>query len=73
MNWDRIAGNWQSFKGSARQRWGRLTGDHAGIVAGLRQRTLGRTRSDYALTARDNERQLAEWRERQHKVDPIHK
>jgi len=73
MNWDRIAGNWQSFKGGARQQWGRLTGDHAGIVAGLRQRTLGRNRADYALTAQANEKQLAEWRERQHKVDPIHK
>jgi uncharacterized protein YjbJ (UPF0337 family) len=73
MNWDRIAGNWQSLNGIARQHWGRLTGDHAGMVAGLRQRTLGRTRSDYALTTRANEKQLAEWREQQHKVDPIHK
>jgi uncharacterized protein YjbJ (UPF0337 family) len=73
MNWDRIAGKWQSLKGVTRQHWGRLTGDHAGMVAGLRQRTLGRTRSDYALATRANEKQLDEWRERQHKVDPIHR
>jgi uncharacterized protein YjbJ (UPF0337 family) len=66
MNWDRIAG-------AAKQYWGRLTGDHAGMVAGLRRRTLGRIRSDYAATTQANEKRLAEWREHQHKIDPIHK
>ena len=66
MNWDRIAG-------AARQYWGRLTGDDAGMVAGLRRRTLGRIRSEHAVATRANEKRLAEWRERQHKIDPIHK
>jgi uncharacterized protein YjbJ (UPF0337 family) len=73
MNWDRIAGNWQQLAGYARQQWSRLAGDHAGMVAGLRRRTLGRIRSDYAVATQANEKQLAEWRERQHQVDPIHK
>jgi uncharacterized protein YjbJ (UPF0337 family) len=73
MNWDRIAGNWQTLSGVARQHWGRLTGNQAGMVAGLRQQTLGQIRSDYALATQASEEQLAEWRERQHKADPIHK
>ena len=73
MNWDRIAGNWQQLAGYAGQQWSRLAGDHAGMVAGLRRRTLGRIRSDYAVATQANEKQLAEWRERQHQVDPIHK
>ena len=73
MNWDRIAGNWQQLAGAARQQWGRLTGDAAGMVAGLRQCSLGRIKADYAVTRQANEKQLAEWLERQHKVDPIHK
>jgi uncharacterized protein YjbJ (UPF0337 family) len=73
MNWDRIAGNWQSFTGAARQHWGRLSGNPAGMVAGLRQRSLGATRADYGVKRQASEKQLAEWLERQHKADPIHK
>ena len=73
MNWDRIAGNWQQLAGAARQQWSRLAGDDAGMVAGLRQRSLGSIRARYAVTKQANEKQLAEWLERQHKVDPIHK
>jgi uncharacterized protein YjbJ (UPF0337 family) len=73
MNWERIAGNWQQLAGAARQHWSRLAGDRAGVVAGLRQRSLGSIRADYALTRQANQKQLAEWLERQHKVDPIHK
>jgi uncharacterized protein YjbJ (UPF0337 family) len=73
MNWNQMAGNWQSVKGAARQHYCRLTGDNAGVVAGLRQRSLGAIRAAYALTRQANEKQLAEWLERQHRADPIHK
>jgi uncharacterized protein YjbJ (UPF0337 family) len=73
MNWDQIAGNWQSVKGATRQQWCRLTGDHAGVVAGLRQRSLGAIRAAYGVTRQANQKQLAEWLEREHKADPIHK
>jgi uncharacterized protein YjbJ (UPF0337 family) len=73
MNWDRIAGNWRQLKGTARLQWGRLTGDYASVVAGLRQRSLDRVRAGHALTREAGEKQLAEWLERRHKADPIHK
>jgi len=73
MNWDRIAGNWQQLAGAARQQWSSLAGDGVGVVAALRQRSLGRIRAGYAVTRDANEKQLAEWLEQQHKVDPIHK
>jgi uncharacterized protein YjbJ (UPF0337 family) len=73
MNWDRIAGNWQQLGGAARQHWGRLTADHAGMIEGLRQRSLGRIRATYAVSRKANQKHLAAWFERQHKVDPIHK
>jgi uncharacterized protein YjbJ (UPF0337 family) len=73
MSWERVAGNWQSLRGVAREQWARLTGDGAGIVEGLRQRSLGSARAGYALARRAREKQLAEWLERQHKADPIHK
>ena len=73
MNWDRIEDNWRLLKGASRLQWGRLTGDYASVVAGLRQRTLDRVRTDHAVAQRASEKQLTEWLEHQHKVDPIHK
>ena len=73
MNWDRIAGDWRQLKGATRLQWGRLTGDYASVVAGLRQRSLDKIRADHAVTQRASAKQLTEWLEHQHKVDPIHK
>jgi uncharacterized protein YjbJ (UPF0337 family) len=73
MNWDRIEGNWKQLKGSVRQRWGRLTGDYVGVVAGKRQHLAGEIQIAYGITRKANEKRLAEWLARQHKIDPIHK
>jgi len=73
MNWDRIAGCARQLGGIARQRWGRLTANYAGVVAGKRQQTLGEIQAGYGIIRETNEKQLAEWLARQHKADPIHK
>lgn len=73
MNWEKLAGRWQQVRGVAQQQWGRVTGNYGGVVAGMRQRSLGKTRSAQAVQQQANDQNLAEWRERQHKVDPIHK
>jgi len=73
MNWDRILGNWEQLKGIVRQRWGRLTADYAGVVAGKRQHRLGKIQSAQGITTEADEKRLAEWLAREHKVDPIHK
>jgi uncharacterized protein YjbJ (UPF0337 family) len=73
MNRDRIAGRWSQLKGIARQGWGRLTANYAGVIAGKRQQMLGETQAAYGITKEANKKQLAEWLARQHKVDPIHK
>jgi uncharacterized protein YjbJ (UPF0337 family) len=73
MNWKRLAGNWQQAKGIAQEHWGRVTGNYGAVVAGLRQRSLGQIRAMHAVKQQADEQNLAEWRERQHKVDPIYK
>jgi len=73
MNWDRVTGNWRQLKGIARQRWGRLTANYVGVVAGKREHMLGEIQAAYGITKEANEKQLAEWLARQHKIDPIHK
>jgi uncharacterized protein YjbJ (UPF0337 family) len=73
MNRDRIAGTWKQLKGIARKQWGRLTADDASVVAGERERLLGRIQATHGIARQANEKQLAEWLARQHKIDPIHK
>ena len=73
MNWDRIAGKWQQLTGAARQQLSKLAGDDAGVAAALGQRALGRIRAAGGVAKEADEKQLADWLERQHKADPIHK
>ena len=46
MNWNRIEGSWKQFKGSAKARWGALTEDRLGVVAGKRDQLAGRIQED---------------------------
>lgn len=73
MNRERIAGYWRQLRGIARQRWGRLTADHASVAAGRRQQTLGEIQVACGVTKDVSDKQLAEWQAREHKADPIHK
>jgi uncharacterized protein YjbJ (UPF0337 family) len=73
MNRDRIAGTWTQLKGIARKQWGRLTANEAGVVAGERERLRGKIRATQGIARQANEKRLAEWLAREHKIDPIHK
>jgi hypothetical protein len=50
-----------------------LTADYVGVLAGKRQERLGRIQAAHGISREVDEKQLAEWRARQHKIDPIHK
>jgi uncharacterized protein YjbJ (UPF0337 family) len=73
VNWDRIEGTWRQFKGSARQQWGRLTADRVAVLAGKRERLVGKIQAAHGISREASEKQLAEWLARRHKVDPLHK
>jgi uncharacterized protein YjbJ (UPF0337 family) len=73
MNRDCIAGYWRQLRGITWERWSRVTANYAGVVAGRRQQTLGQIQTAYGVAKDVNEKQLADWQARQHKVDPIHK
>lgn len=47
MDWDRIEGNWKTFKGRAKQQWGRLTDDDLNMVKGRREELEGRLQQQY--------------------------
>jgi uncharacterized protein YjbJ (UPF0337 family) len=68
MNWDRIEGNWNQFKGNAVQQWGKLTGDQLEVIAGKRDLLLGRIQELYGISKEEGEKQLADWETRMQQV-----
>ncbi len=47
MDWDRIEGNWKSFKGKAKQQWGKLTDDDLDVIEGRREELEGKIQERY--------------------------
>jgi uncharacterized protein YjbJ (UPF0337 family) len=61
MNWDRVEGNWKTFKGQVKQQWGKLTDDDLDIISGKRDELIGRIQNAYGLGRDEADRQVAEW------------
>lgn len=55
MDWDRIEGNWKSFKGKAKQQWGKLTDEDLTMIEGRREELEGRLQQQYGY-AKDRAR-----------------
>ena len=49
MNWDRVEGNWNEFKGKVQQQWGKLTNDDLSQVNGKRPSFAAVCSSDTAM------------------------
>ncbi len=64
MNWDQIEGNWKQFKGTAKQRWDKLTDDQLDVIAGKRDQLASKLEEIYQGSKEDTEKQLAEWQAR---------
>ncbi len=61
MNWDRVEGNWKTFKGQVRQQWGKLTDDDLDVISGKREELVGRIQNAYGLARDEADRQVSEW------------
>ena len=42
MDWNRVEGNWKQFKGSAKEKWGKLTDDDLNVIEGRREQLEGK-------------------------------
>ena len=65
MNWDRVEGNWKTFKGQVKQQWGKLTDDDLDVIAGKREELLGRIQNAYGMSRDEAERQITAWEKNQ--------
>lgn len=58
MNWDQIKGNWKTFRGQVKQKWGKLTDDDLDIVDGKREELAGRLQSRYGYAKEHAEKEV---------------
>jgi len=58
MNWDMIEGNWKQFKGTVKEKWGKLTDDNLDTIAGKRDQLAGRIQEAYGITQDQAEREV---------------
>ena len=56
MNWDRVEGNWKTFKGQVQQKWGKLTDDDVNVIEGKRSELSGRLQQRYGVAKDEAER-----------------
>jgi uncharacterized protein YjbJ (UPF0337 family) len=61
MNWDRIEGNWNQYKGSAKQQWGKLTDDQLDVSSGKRDVLAGKIQEAYGISKDEAEKQVNAW------------
>ncbi len=61
MNWDQIQGKWTQMKGSVKQQWGKLTDDDLEVIAGSKDKLVGRLQERYGIQKEEAQRQLDRW------------
>jgi uncharacterized protein YjbJ (UPF0337 family) len=61
MNWETVKGTWMQTKGAVRKQWGKLTDDDLDVIAGERERLVGKIQERYGIAKEEAERQVAGW------------
>jgi uncharacterized protein YjbJ (UPF0337 family) len=61
MNWDRVEGNWKTFKGQLQQQWGKLTDDDLDVIEGKRTELAGRLQQRYGYAKDEAEKNIDTW------------
>ena len=64
MNWDQVEAKWQQFKGSVKQKWGKLTDDDLRQLEGHSEELAGKIQERYGVAKDEAERQAKEFRSR---------
>jgi uncharacterized protein YjbJ (UPF0337 family) len=61
MNWDQVAGNWKQMTGSAKEKWGKLTDDDLTVIAGQRDKLVGKVQERYGIAKEEAQKMADEW------------
>jgi uncharacterized protein YjbJ (UPF0337 family) len=63
MNWDQVEGKWKEFRGSVREKWGKLTDDDLDMIAGKRDQLVGKLQQRYGYEKEKAEDQIDQFLE----------
>lgn len=61
MNSDQLAGKWKQVKGSAKQRWGKLTDDDLDVINGQSEILIGKVQERYGIAKEEAQKQWDQW------------
>ena len=61
MNSDQLKGKWKQMKGSAKERWGKLTDDDIDVIAGQHEQLIGKIQERYGIAREAAQKQVDEW------------
>ena len=61
MNWDQVEGKWKQMKGSVKEQWGELTNDDLDVIAGKRDKLIGKLQERYGLATEDANKRADAW------------
>jgi uncharacterized protein YjbJ (UPF0337 family) len=61
MDWNRIEGNWKQFKGSAKEKWGKLTDDDLNVIEGRREQLEGKLQQRYGFAKDQVRKDVDDW------------
>jgi uncharacterized protein YjbJ (UPF0337 family) len=61
MNSDQIQGKWKQLKGAARQQFGKLTDDDIEVIAGQRDKLIGKLQERYGYAREEAQKRADEF------------
>ena len=61
MDWNRVEGNWKQFKGSAKEKWGKLTDDDLNVIEGRREQLEGKLQQRYGFAKDQIRKDVDDW------------
>jgi uncharacterized protein YjbJ (UPF0337 family) len=61
MNSDQLKGKWKQIKGSAKERWGKLTDDDLDVIDGQTEQLVGTIQERYGIARDAAQKQVDEW------------
>ena len=61
MNWDIVEGKWTQFKGDVKKQWDKLTDDELDVIAGNRDKLVGKIQESYGVSRDNADKQVDDW------------
>lgn len=58
MNNDTLKGKWKQVRGSAKEKWGKLTDDDLDVIDGQREQLVGKVQERYGKGREEAEREV---------------